>query len=96
MAIMIQEELFRRGTSAESIIEHKKSGKLGAQQQEILSFLRGSNASITGRELANRLSIDGAWKRLPELERLGHVVRDGTRTCSVTGKRATSWRLSVL
>jgi|GEM_PF-6794541 hypothetical protein len=90
--VMEQLEL---STSAEAFSTLKESGKLGRLHRAVLKGLGESKRPVTGRELGAHLGME-AWRRLPELERLGRVVRDGTRTCSVTGRRATSWRLSVL
>jgi len=46
----------------------------------------------TGQELAT--SIPGAWKRLPEMERLGLIRRTRKRQCKVTGEYAWGWELA--
>ena len=87
-------EQLELSTSAEAFATLKDSGKLGRLHRAVLRGLGESKRPVTGRELGAHLGIDGAWKRLPELERLGFVVRDGTRKCSVTKVRATAWRLA--
>ena len=87
-------EQLELSTSAESFATLKDSGKLGRLHRAVLKGLGQAKRPVTGRELGAHLGME-AWRRLPELERLGFVVRDTTtRKCSVTGKRATAWRLS--
>lgn len=45
----------------------------------------------TAKELTEFSSIDGAWKRLPELAACGAVERKGARRCKVTGRMAETW-----
>ena len=87
-------EQLELSTSAESFATLKASGKLGRLHRAVLRGLGEAKRPVTGRELSKHLGME-AWRRLPELERLGFVVRDTTtRKCSVTGKRATAWRLA--
>jgi hypothetical protein len=65
--------------------------KLNKAQSDVLCALREAKRPVTGREIAVYKEIDGAWKRLPELERAGRAVRVGTRRCSVSKKNATAW-----
>jgi hypothetical protein len=85
-------EQLELSTSAESFATLKDSGKLGRLHRAVLKGLGESKRPVTGRELGQHLGME-AWRRLPELERLGFVQRVGTQKCSVTGKRATCWRL---
>ncbi len=86
-------EQLELSTSAEAFATLKDSGKLGRLHRAVLKGLGESKRPVTGRELGAHLGME-AWRRLPELERMGFVVRDGTRKCRVTGKRATAWRLA--
>ena len=87
-------EQLELSTSAEAFATLKDSGKLGRLHRAVLKGLGEAKRPVTGRELGAHLGME-AWRRLPELERLGFVVRDTTtRKCSVTGKRATAWRLA--
>jgi len=79
-------------TSRQAYYEFKAEGKLSARAQEVLAALRVAKRPVTGREIAEYKGIDGAWKRLPELERSLLAVRCGTRRCSITKCNATSWR----
>lgn len=88
-------EQLELSTSAEAFATLKDSGKLGRLHRAVLKGLGQAKRPVTGRELGQHLGME-AWRRLPELERRGFVERDtNTRKCSVTGKRATAWRLSV-
>ena len=78
-------------TSIEAFHEFREEGKLSARAMEVLAALRVAKRPVTGREIAAHKKIDGAWKRLPELERAGRAVRVGTRRCTISGKSATAW-----
>ena len=86
-------EQLELSTSAEAFATLRDSGKLGRLHRAVLKGLSQAKRPVTGRELGQHLGME-AWRRLPELERLGFVVRDGTRQCSVTKVRATAWRLA--
>lgn len=79
-----------RQTSIEAFHEFKRRD-LGEAQRLVLEALRVAKRPVTGREIAHHKSIEGAWKRLPELERAGYAVRVGSRRCTITGKSATAW-----
>ena len=83
-------EQLELSTSAESFATLKDSGKLGRLHRAVLRGLGEAKRPVTGRELGAHLGME-AWRRLPELERLGFVERVGTQKCRVTGKRATAW-----
>lgn len=68
-----------------------KPRKLSKRRQSVYDALRDATQPVTGREIAEHVCIDGAWKRLPELERLGLAKRVGTRKCSITGRSAQTW-----
>ena len=70
---------------------HFRRADLGDAQREVLAALRVARRPVTGREIATHKNIEGAWKRLPELERSGLARRCGTRRCSVSGRNATAW-----
>lgn len=86
---MSREQVTR--TSREAFRGISEDGTLGEVQSEVLEALRVARRPVTGREIAKHKDIEGAWKRLPELERRGHAVRVGTRRCTVTGRNATAW-----
>ena len=77
-------------TSREAF-NHFKRTDLGETQLEVLNALRVARRPVTGREIATHKEIEGAWKRLPELERAGLARRCGTRRCTVSGRNATAW-----
>ena len=79
-------------TSIDAYREFKRDD-LSGTQRAVLDALRLAKRPVTGREIAHHRRIDGAWKRLPELERAGKAVRVGTRRCTITRKRATAWVL---
>ena len=80
-----------RSNSSAAFAHISSTGALGEAQSEVLAALRKAKRPVTGRELAHHKRIDGAWKRLPELERAGAVRRCGSIKCSVTGRKATTW-----
>ena len=67
------------------------SGRMAETTGRVLAALREAKRSVTGREIAKYRDIDGAWKRLSDLEKEGLALRAGTRKCSVTGRNATAW-----
>lgn len=79
-----------QNTSLEAFADYRRSD-LGEAQREVLAALRVARRPVTGREIATHKNIEGAWKRLPELERAGLARRCGTRRCTVSGRNATAW-----
>ncbi len=79
-----------QATSLEAFTDFRRSD-LGEAQREVLAALRVARRPVTGREIATHKAIEGAWKRLPELERAGLARRCGTRRCTVSGRNATAW-----
>lgn len=77
-------------TSREAFYHFERTD-LGETQREVLNALRSARRPVTGREIATHKEIEGAWKRLPELERAGLARRCGTRRCTVSGRNATAW-----
>ena len=66
--------------------------KLPEKYQKIVAKIAADKTrDWTGQELAP--SIPGAWKRLPEMERLGLIRRTRKRQCKVTGEYAWGWEL---
>ena len=70
----------------------QSEGQLGDIQRIVWRALRDATKPHTGREIAKHTNIDGAWKRLPELERAGYATRCGSMKCSVTGRVSTAWK----
>lgn len=77
-----------RATSRTAYEEIVAEGLLPQRQLEVYMALYHAPMS-TGQELAKQ--IPGAWKRLPELRRMGLVVEHETKVCSVTGRKAICW-----
>lgn len=79
-----------RDTSRDAMAEHRSSGKLGAQQQQVFAALTRSGQAFTRAELAQRTGIRlsaicGRSRELLDLQ----VIKEGPRRqCSVTGKNA--------
>ena len=82
-----------RQTSIDSFREMQKTNRLSKGQRAVFDALKIARRPHTGREIAQYLEMDGAWKRLPELERQGRARRVGTKCCEVTNKTATAWVL---
>ena len=68
-----------------------KAKKLGERQKAVYNALKVARRPVTGREIENYLGLSGAWKRLPELERLGLAERAEPRKCRITGRSAQTW-----
>jgi len=79
-----------RDTSRDGLAEHRSSGKLGAQQQQVFAALTKSGQAFTRAELAANtgLPVSSICGRVKELLDLQVVVEDPRRPCSVTGKAA--------
>ena len=79
-------------TSHESAREITRSGRRARQQHAVLTLVR-QHPGHTSHELS-RYGIDRYTlaRRLPELRAAGLVVSGEVRECTVTGKRALTWR----
>ena len=79
-------------TSLESYSRIKK--ELGTRQQEVYDGFLG-NGSCTNLELSKLLSIEinQVTPRTNELVKLGLVVEEEKRDCSIRGRKAISWRV---
>jgi hypothetical protein len=71
------------------------SGVVGRQQDEIHELVQ-KYPGRTSQELATlgRLGRDALTRRLPELERMGRVVRGAARVCDVTKRYAATWSVA--
>lgn len=82
-------------TSREAAEAVKTDGTLTAARMAVLQALRRFPGS-TSRELSERAGLDrhDVARRLPELERLGFVVKGEPRICSASVKRlrAVTWQ----
>ena len=81
-----------RQTSIEAYSRIKK--ELGKRQQEVYDGFLG-NGTCTNLELSRLLGIPiyQITPRTNELVKLGFVVEVEKRQCSVSGKKAISWRV---
>ena len=81
-----------RQTSIEGYSRIKK--ELGKRQQEVYDGFLG-NGTCTNLELSRLLGIpiNQITPRTNELVKLGFVVEVEKRQCSVSGKKAISWRV---
>ncbi len=84
-----------RSTSIESYRDLVGSGRIGKLQQDVYNVVFNDGPG-TAKELARVSGIDGFWKRLSELRRVGVVEEMGKRTCSITGKKAIVWKTSEM
>lgn len=79
-----------RDTSRDGLAEHRATGKLGAQQQQVFAVLTRTGQAFTRAELAQRTGIrlSAICGRISELLAL-QVIKEGPRRqCGVTGKNA--------
>lgn len=81
-----------RQTSIEAYSRIKK--ELGKRQQEVYDGFLG-NGTCTNLELSKSLGIpiNQITPRTNELVKLGFVAEVEKRQCSVSGKKAISWRV---
>ena len=49
---------------------------------------------VTAGELGKIAQVDGIWKRLPELERLGKIRRGASRLFSGTNRLQATWHVN--
>ena len=79
-----------RSTSRDAMAEHRETGKLGAQQQQVFAALTKSGQAFTRAELAQRTGIrlSAICGRSRELLDLQLIKEGPRRQCSVTGKNA--------
>lgn len=79
-------------TSAIAEDEMRASGKIGAQQSQVLTAVRG-RPGATSAELARFAGWD-RWmpaRRLKELETGGYVRRGERRRCDACGRPSVTW-----
>lgn len=72
---------------------------LTVRRQQFLHGLERIGGTGTANEVAREASEDHSLresirKRAHELVRLGAIVEAGTKTCNVSGRRATAYRLA--
>lgn len=81
-------------TSALAAAEITSSGQRTSEKRKVLEALRAEPLHITSMELAKRLGVDRYMvaKRLPDLACDGLVERCAARNCSVTKRKAITWR----
>ena len=79
-------------TSLEAYRDIRK--KLGQKQQEVYDGFLG-NGSCTNLEISKMMGIpiNCVTPRTNELYKMGKIVKDGKRTCNVSGKTAISWKV---
>jgi hypothetical protein len=79
-------------TSRLAAEEVTASGRRDEQAHKVCLLVRGYRG-YTSAELASWGQVDRHMvaRRLPELERLGRVVRGEARACTVTGRKALTW-----
>jgi hypothetical protein len=90
------EKMARRSdpkTSLEAARQLVKSGAHGTLQLKVLGMVRDGPPGQTARELAGGDAElhQQVWRRLPELEKLGLVLRGEPRRSRGTNRRATTW-----
>lgn len=84
-------------TSVENYHEHRRSGKLGAQAQQILDFLKSNWTKNWSRlEIAASLDLrlSSVCGRINELIEARLVEERPERPCSITGKTVKPVRVS--
>ena len=82
-------------TSIEAFHDLRCEGTLGAMQAGALQLIR-LHPGRTARELASigrHPDPNVLRPRIVELARLGYIAANGTKRCTVTGRRAIAWRI---
>lgn len=69
------------------------SPKLSRNRRTVAAFI-ADEPNKTANELFHNSSIKGYWKRYSELERMGVIVRTGSRRCEVSGFTADTWAIN--
>ncbi len=79
-----------RGTSVEAHRKLKASGKLTAQQEAVMAWLRSRIGDATRQEISrgSGIAINAVCGRVKELMDAGEIVETGRRRCRVTGETA--------
>lgn len=80
-------------TSHQAAREVTASGKREIQLKQVLDLV-GRKPGKTSFELAafGKLDRYAVARRLPELEHGGLVMKTAARTCSISGRKAVTWR----
>lgn len=81
-------------TSKKAWNEFKSSDAHARSIKIIIETLEVSKFPLTGREICANAGLEGLWKRLSEMEKMGIVKIMGKRQCSVTGKTSLTWSLN--
>ncbi len=78
--------------------------KLSERRRQVLELVRDNPDSTSGeiarafaerhKHLSIRVAATTPQKRLPELEKLGCVIRRRPRECTDTGEMCATWRIS--
>jgi len=81
-------------TSHLAAAEITASGQRTSEKRKVLAALKEEPLNITSMELARRMNVDRYMvaKRLPDLAEDGLVQRCDPRNCSVTKRKAITWR----
>lgn len=59
--------------------------------QKLIAHQLAKNPGMTALELSHAIGIPSAFRRLPEIKKLGLARCEGKRKCSVSGKTAKLW-----
>lgn len=83
-------------TSLEAYEEIKPT--LGEKQRMVLSLLEKTIKPMTNSEIARALgwSINRVTPRVFELREKGVVAEAGKRPCTITGRNALTWKISIV
>lgn len=82
-------------TSKKSWDEFKSSESHAKSIKAVIETLEISKYPLTGREICVSAGIEGLWKRLSEMRRMGIVIEKGKRQCTITGKTSLTWGLNI-
>ncbi len=83
-------------TSIQNYHEHRRSGKLGDQAQQVLDFLTARpNSNYSRAELAEAtgLRLSSVCGRVNELVERGYITERPQRPCLITGKTISPVRV---
>jgi len=79
-------------------IKHKNTEpSIGDRQRLVLNVIRGSKVPLTDLEISDKLRFgdpNHVRPRRYELEDMGFIEKAGKRKCSISGRKANTWRIA--
>ena len=86
-----------RSTDPETSHRAERQITSSGKRQTLTAICREAIQNYPGRtagEIGEITKVDGIWKRLPELERKGLILRGNSRVYLGTGRNQATWRVA--